>query len=89
MGTQGGHPVPITASYFFSQYKKIKEFLADGTKGSQELKEAFHNLNEGFKKNFQPDQFKAALAANTPIPDDLEERLTSALIIFNREKALE
>lgn len=81
--------MPITTQYFFSQYKKIKEFLADGTKGSQELKDAFHALNDGFKKNFQPDQFKEALTANAPIPDDLEERLTSALIIFNREKALE
>jgi len=76
-------------TYFFSQYKKIKEFLADGTKGSQELKDAFKALNDGFKKSFKPEQFKEALAANAPVPDDLEERLTSALIIFNREKALE
>jgi len=81
--------VPITAPYFFAQYKKIKEFLADGTKGSQELKDAFKALNDGFKKDFQPEQFKEALTSNAPVSDDLEERLTSALIIFNREKALE
>ena len=78
----------ITAPYFFQQYKKLKEFLADGTKGSQELKDAFKALNDGFKKAYQTEQFKEALAANVMIPDDLEERLTSALIIFNREKAL-
>ncbi len=81
--------MPITAPYFFAQYKKIKEFLADGTKGSQELKDAFKALNDGFKKDFQPEQFKEALTSNAPVSDDLEERLTSALIIFNREKALE
>ena len=81
--------MPITAPYFFSQYKKIKEFLADGTKGSQELKDAFYRLNDGFKKTYQTEQFKEALTTNAAVPDDLEERLTSALIIFNREKALE
>ena len=81
--------MPITAPTFFSQYTKIKEFLADGTKGSAELKDAFHRLNEGFKKTYQTEQFKEALTTNALVPDDLEERLTSALIIFNREKALE
>lgn len=81
--------MPVNAAYFFQHYKKLKEFLADGTKGSQELKDAFKALNDGFKKAYQTEQFREALAANVMIPDDLEERLTSALIIFNREKALE
>ncbi len=80
--------MPVTSSYFFQQYKKLKEFLADGTRGSQELKDAFKALNDSFKKAYQPEQFKEALTTNVHIPDDLEEKLTSALMIYNREKAL-
>jgi hypothetical protein len=81
--------MPITAPQFFQQYKKVKEYLADGTKGSQELRDAFKALNDGFRITYQTEQFKEALTTNALIPDDLEERLTSSLILLNQEKARE
>jgi len=81
--------MPITAPQFFQQYKKLKDYLADGTKGSQDLRDAFKALNDGFRITYHTERFKEALAANAMIPDDLEERLTSALIIMNQEKARE
>lgn len=77
----------IYASYFLSQYKKIKEYLSKEGVGSDELKEAFNKLNESFKKQYTAEAFKELLQKNGQIYDDLEEKLNIALIALNKEIA--
>lgn len=77
----------VPASNFLSHFKRIKEYLSEEGKGSQELREAFLKLNESFKKHYTPESFKELLQKNGPICDDLEEKLNIVLIAFNKEKA--
>jgi hypothetical protein len=77
----------VPASNFLSQFKRLKEYLSEEGKGSQELKDAFSKLNESFKKYYTPEAFKELLQKNGPICDDLEEKLNIALIVLNKEIA--
>lgn len=77
----------VYANSFLSQFKRIKEYLSQEGKGSDELRDAFSKLNESFKKNYTPEAFKELLQKNGPISDDLEEKLNIALIALNKEIA--
>ncbi len=77
----------VLASAFFSQYKRIKDYLSTEGKGSQELRDAFAKLNESFKKHYTSEAFKELLQKNGAICDDLEEKLNIALIYLNKEIA--
>lgn len=77
----------VPASSFLAQFKRIKDYLSEEGKGSQELRDAFQKLNESFKKYYTPEAFKELLQKNGPICDDLEEKLNITLIAFNKEKA--
>lgn len=77
----------VYANNFLSQFKRIKNYLSEGNKGSEELKEAFNKLNESFKKYYTAEAFKELLQKNEPICDDLEEKLNIALIALNKEMA--
>ncbi len=77
----------VLASNFLAQFKRLKEYLSEEGKGSQELRDAFSKLNESFKKYYTPEAFKELIQKNGPICDDLEEKLNITLIAFNKEIA--
>jgi len=77
----------ITASRFLTQFKELKSRVEAGAP-SAELKAAFDRLLQGFKATYSSETLKEALASDAAVPSDLEERLTSALILHNRERSL-
>ena len=79
--------MPLSATSFFAQFKKIRGYLGENPDASVELKQAFAQLAASFKAEFTADAFKQALADDQPVSSDLEERMTSALMILNRERA--
>ena len=52
------------------------------------MREAFGRLTAAFKAAYSTETLKAAVVAGEAIDSELEERLTSALVIFNRERTL-
>lgn len=77
----------MTASHFFAHYKKLKVHL-DGNAASPELHDAYHRVVEAFRAAYSTESFRAAMAADAAVPSELEDRLTSALILYNRERTL-
>jgi len=77
----------MTASLFFAHYKKLKLHL-EGSTASPELHDAYHRVVEAFRAAYSTESFRAAMAADAAVPSELEDRLTSALVLFNRERTL-
>jgi hypothetical protein len=77
----------MSAPTFFAHFKQLKAYLADHPGASDELKTAFAAVGATFKATYSADAFKQALAGGETIDVPLEESLTSALMIFNRERA--
>jgi len=77
----------MTATRFLAQYKNLKAHV-EGLSSSPQLAAAFHKLVEGLKATYSTDSLKEALAADAVIPSELEERLTSALVLYNHERTL-
>ena len=79
--------VPLSINRFYSQFKSIKIYVQDNPDVSDALKDALRKVEESFRSLYDSASFKAALMQDETIPDDLEERITSALILYNQEKA--
>jgi hypothetical protein len=77
----------MSTSVYFAQFKQIKAFLAEHPEASDELKKAFADTAAAFKAAYTAEAFKQALTENQPVDSDLEERITSALILFKSERA--
>ena len=78
--------MPMSASTFFAHFKKLKAYLAENPDVSDELKHAFAAIAGAFKTAYTAEAFKQALADNQPVDSELEERVTSALILLNRDR---
>jgi len=79
--------MPITATRFLAQFKELKARI-DGGSPSPDLAAALQSLVEGFRATYSAETLKQALASDAAVPSDLEERLTSVLILHNRERSL-
>jgi hypothetical protein len=79
--------MPLSATSFFAQLKKIKAYLGENPGASAELQQAFGQLAASFKAEFTAEEFKQALAEDRLVSSNLEERVTSAMMILNRERA--
>jgi len=77
----------MQAGDFFSKFYQIKSYLMKHDDASDELKSAYDRLNQAFKKAFTPQDFKKALAENTDVGSDLEERTTATVLLMNRDRA--
>lgn len=77
----------MSINRFYSNWKSIKLFVQDNPKVSEELKSVLKQVDASFKAHYNSETFKAALMADESIPDDLEENITSAYILYNNEKA--
>jgi hypothetical protein len=77
----------MSASDFLAQFKRIKAYLNDHPDAPDELRQAYASCAAGFKAAFTPEQFKQALSSGQSVDSDLEERVTSALMLLNRLRA--
>ena len=77
--------MPIAAREFLESSKRFKTFLSENDELSPELLEAWEKVQEGFRHAYTSEEFKEALAENERIPDDLEERMTSAMVLLHKE----
>jgi hypothetical protein len=77
----------MNAKDFVARFKQIKTYLDGHADASAELRESYEKLNQAFKGAFSPEALKAALADNTSIDNDLEERLTSTQMLMNQDRA--
>ena len=77
----------IRAGEFFAGLQRIKTHLGATPGASDELKASFSRLMEGFRRAYTPEAFKTALKGDDLVPSDVEDRLASALILLNRERA--
>ncbi len=71
---------------FFSQFKQVKAFVQEHQSAAPELSAELEKLNQAFKKTFTPDAFKQALAENAAVDSNLEELITSATILLQKER---
>lgn len=79
--------MPITATRFLAQFKELKSRIESGTP-SPALEAAFRRLVEAFRTTYSTDTLKQALASDASVPSDLEEQLTSVLVLHHRERSL-
>jgi hypothetical protein len=75
----------LAASRFLTEYKTLKSHI-EGLEASEELRRAYERLVAVFKSTYTAESLKEALAADVAVPDELEERLTSALVLYHRER---
>jgi hypothetical protein len=75
----------MQAGTFFAHFNQIKIYVQKYPDASDEIKSGFRSLAEAFKAAYTPQDFKQALATNAEVSSDLEERVTSTLILIKRE----
>ena len=72
---------------FVAQFRQIRDYLEGHPDASDDLRAAFTGLSKAFKAAYTPEALKAALGEDSALASDLEERITSAVILLNRERA--
>lgn len=77
----------MPASRFLQAFQQVRAYAAEHGELPEDLRKAWERLQAAFKKAYQPADFKAALAEDRRVPDDLEEQTTSAQILLHRELA--
>ena len=78
----------MSASDFFTHFKRLNAYVAQNKNSSADLQEAFRALTTSFKSTYTPDAFRQAISGNEDVTSDLEERITTALMALNRERAV-
>ncbi len=76
----------MQAGTFFSHFKQVKAFLQQHPDVAPALAAELEKVNQEFKKTFTPDAFKQALADGCEIDSNLEELITSATIVLQKER---
>jgi hypothetical protein len=79
--------MPLSSSNFLARFKHIKAYLDEHPEASDDLKKGFAELAAAFKAAHSPEDFKKALAEDRPVGSDLEERVTSTLLLLTQERA--
>ena len=77
----------MTASVFLKRFRQVKTYLAEHDNVSPELAEAFEKVASDFKGTYTPEAFKLLLSEDGPIEGGLEDDLTSASVLCNRDRA--
>ena len=72
---------------FFAQLRKLKAYIDEHPDASSQLREAYERVNAAFKKRFTPEEFKTALAEGAAVDSELEESITSAMVLMNQDRA--
>jgi len=79
--------MPLSSSAFLARFKQIKAYLDEHPEAPDTIKKAFADMAAAFKAAHSPEDFKKALAEDRPVGSDLEERVTSTLLLLNQERA--
>lgn len=79
--------MPLTVSAYVAQLKRVKAYLEANPEASAELKASFAADGAAFKKAYTPDVLRQAMAANDQVASDLEEHVTSTIILMNDDRA--
>ncbi len=76
----------MSASQFMTAFKQIKAYVKQHPDASDELKKAVEDVSSAFAAAYTPEAFKAALKENAELGSDVEDRLSSTMTIFNRDR---
>ena len=77
----------MTTAAFFAHYKKLNTYLSANPDASDELKERTRELAAAFRSCYTADAFRQALSENREVESELEDRTTSALMAFTKDRA--
>jgi hypothetical protein len=76
----------MRASAFLEGFQRAKKHLAEHADAHPDLRAALEKATAAFRHTYTPEAFKEAIAADTQVPDALEEAVTSLLILLQRER---
>lgn len=86
-GEERGPPMVMSASMFLARFQQIRSHLAEHGDASAELAEAFRKVACDFKTLYTAEAFKSLLAEDGPVDGCLEDDLTSAFVLYTRDRA--
>ena len=77
----------MTATTYLAHFKQVKAYLDGHPDASGELRQAHEVDGAAFKAAYTPEALKQALASGATVDVNLEDRITSTLLLLNRERA--
>ncbi len=77
----------MTATAYLAHFKRVKAYLDDHPDASDELRRAHEADGAAFKVAYTPGALKQAIASGATVDVNLEDRITSTLLLLNRERA--
>jgi hypothetical protein len=80
-------PMVMSASVFLKRFQQIKTYLGEYGDPTPDLVEAFQKVASDFKATYTPEAFKLLLSEDGPVEGGLEDDLTSAFVLCNRDRA--
>jgi hypothetical protein len=83
----GGVGMAMSVATYLGHFKQVKAYLETHSEASPELRSSFAGDAAAFKAAFSPEALKQALAGNAAVDVNLEDRITSTLLLLNRERA--
>jgi|GEM_PF-2326282 len=78
--------VMSTAAYL-AHFKQVKSYLEGHPEAAAELRRSHEADAAAFKAAYTPEALKQALAAGATVDVNLEDRMTSTLLLLNRDRA--
>ena len=79
--------MPMTAATFFAHFKKLNAHLSANPDASDELKERTREMTSAFRSCYTAESFRQALTNGEEVESELEDRTTSALMAFTKDRA--
>ena len=77
----------MTAASYLANFKQVKAYLDGHPGASEELRRAHEADAAAFRAAYTPEALKQALASGATVDVNLEDRITSTLLLLNRERA--
>ena len=77
----------MTIREFVVRLKRLKAAADESSDLSSETREAIDQLMGAFRAAYAPEQLKSAMTEGASVPSDLEERVTTATLLLNQERA--
>jgi hypothetical protein len=77
----------MSAAAYLAHFKQVKAYLENHPEASAELRRAFAADTAAFKAAFTPEALKEAIAAGSEVDVNLEDRMTSTLLLLTHERA--
>lgn len=77
----------MSAANYLAHFKQVKAYLDGHPEASAELRRSHETDAAAFKVAYTPEALKRALTAGATVDVNLEDRMTSTLLLLNRERA--